>query len=572
MHVSRIALLILLVFGCSSVGGQAPASPVQPSVPNRPLVVANRFEPHSLGPKLYGTNGPLTTTRLFNAALSLFDVQGQARPYLAESLPQLNTSTWRVMPDGRMETTYPLRSGLTWQDGSPLTADDFTFAFRVYKDPGLGIFFSTPQDIIDSVLAPDARTVVVQWKSLYASAGGLTFQDLDPLPAHLLQGPFTDYLEGRSPKDAFGDNAYWTTDYIGAGPYKLDRWDPGVQMEGTAFAGHALGAAKITRLVVRFFVEENATLAAVLAGGQLDYTSRNTLRFEQFVQLKREWEPAGKGTAIVAPSTAVFLSLQQRPEYVGDDGLLDLRIRQAVAHAIDRPAINDGLYDSLGSPTETPVPPTVPFYPDLDRILTKYPLDLSRSSQLMADAGFTRDGEGFYANQQGRRFHLDFAVFSSSELERMQAILSDSWRRAGFDVRTVSMASQLFTQLETRATLPGLSYGLFTGETSLLSSEIGSPANKWAGSNRSGWSNPEHDRLWQAANATLDPNERGRDVAQMMSLVSRDLPGYPLYFLLTINTWVASLQGPDDEHQNAGFGQVSKATTTYWNIYDWTLK
>ena len=45
-------------------------------------------------------------------------------PYLATALPQLETDTWRVLPDGRMETTFVLRPGLTWHDGEPLTAED----------------------------------------------------------------------------------------------------------------------------------------------------------------------------------------------------------------------------------------------------------------------------------------------------------------------------------------------------------------------------------------------------------------------------------------------------------------
>ena len=50
--------------------------------------------------------------RIFNADLALIDDEGNPRPYLAESLPRLNTDTWRVFPDGRMETTYRLKACL----------------------------------------------------------------------------------------------------------------------------------------------------------------------------------------------------------------------------------------------------------------------------------------------------------------------------------------------------------------------------------------------------------------------------------------------------------------------------
>jgi len=116
-----------------------------------------------------------------------------------------------------------------------------------------------------------------------------------------------------------------------------------------------------------------------------------------------------------------------------------------------------------------------------------------------------------------------------------------------------------------------LAYSQGPSEGSYAAAEIGSAANGWAGLNRTGWTHPDYERLRAAADATLDPAERGRDVAQMMALVSEYLPGYPLYFAILVRTRVAALQGPDDETQTAGFGQVSKATTPYWNIHEWTL-
>jgi peptide/nickel transport system substrate-binding protein len=359
---------------------------------------------------------------------------------------------------------------------------------------------------------------------------------------------------------------------VGAGPYRLERWEPGLQLEGTAFDAHALGRAKIDRVVVRILIDENTTLAAVLTGGQLSYTQSFTLRFEHLLVLKNDWEPAGKGTAVAVPGAASYLNLQQRPEYVGDEALLDLRVRRALAHSLDRQALNEGVFNGIGFPTETVVPPATPFYPDLERAMTRHPLDANRASQLMSEAGFTRDADGLYANSQGHRFRLDFAIQASPELERMQAILSDNWRRRGFDVQPIVMGVPLFTELRTRHTLPGLAYALGPSEGSFAAAEIGSAANGWAGLNRTGWTNPDYERLRAAADTTLDQAERGRYVAQMMALVADNLPGYPLYFAILVRTRVAALRGPDDEVQTAGFGQVSKATTAYWNVHEWTLQ
>src|SRR5262245_37472952 len=130
-------MLVALLVGCAPAQSPTPANPAeQPSQapgPSRTLVVAHRHDPPTLAPKVASSN-TLNTTRLFNGALTLIDTHGMPQPYLAATVPQLNTDTWRVFPDGRMETTYRLRDGLTWQDGRPLVADDFAFALRVYKD------------------------------------------------------------------------------------------------------------------------------------------------------------------------------------------------------------------------------------------------------------------------------------------------------------------------------------------------------------------------------------------------------------------------------------------------------
>jgi peptide/nickel transport system substrate-binding protein len=567
------AVLTVLIVSCTPAQEPrqgAAESSAQPTS-NRTLVVAHRYEPSNLAPKVLQSNGTFNTARMFNAALSLIDEQGMPRPYLAETLPQLRTDTWRVFPDGRMETTYLLRDGLTWQDGAPLTADDFVFAYRVYTDPGLGNFISTPQDSMETVLAPDPRTIVVRWRTANPIAGSLGFEDLDPLPRHLLEPAYNDLTQGLASGEAFMASSVWTAGYVGAGPYKLERWEPGVHLEGSAFAGHALGKPKIDRMVVRIFIDENQTLAAIFAGGQLDYACCNTLRFSQFVTLEREWEPSGKGTAVVVPSTAVHLNLQQRPQFVGHEGLLDVRVRRALAHGVDRQALNDGVFDGLGAPTESPVPPNLPYSAEVDRLRAKYPLDLNRASQLMSEAGYTKDGGGLFADRQGRRFHIDFAVQSASEIERMQTILSDSWRQAGFEVRPEVFHPQVFTQLETRHTVPGLGYSLFTGEIAYTAAEVGTVANRWRGRNRTGWTSPEYDRLYDAWSAELDQTERGKYVAQMMALMSENVPGYTLYFAQAVAAWVSALQGPNDREASR-FGETSRPTTVYWDIQEWGFR
>ena len=103
-----------------------------------------------------------TTFRLFNATISQRDGQGTPRPQLATVLPELNTASWQVSPDGRMQTTYRLKPNLTWQDGKPFTAEDLVFTWTVLKRPELGVSGDFPQRLMQQVEAPDPLTLVVR--------------------------------------------------------------------------------------------------------------------------------------------------------------------------------------------------------------------------------------------------------------------------------------------------------------------------------------------------------------------------------------------------------------------------
>src|SRR5829696_5480615 len=212
--VRPLLLLVVALTACAPTSrpadqtSAAPA-PAQPSAPstanaNRPLNLAVKYEVNDLFPKRTGGASSAYTKRAFNAALALVDSDAAARPYLAEALPQLNTDTWQVNADGTMETTYVLRPNLTWHDGTPLTSEDFVFAYQVYTARGLGgTFFSNPQNLMEEVVARDNRTFVIKWKSLYPLAGALIEQLFEPLPKHLLESQLTAVQQDAAALDAF---------------------------------------------------------------------------------------------------------------------------------------------------------------------------------------------------------------------------------------------------------------------------------------------------------------------------------------------------------------------------------
>ncbi|HEY3118901.1 MAG TPA: ABC transporter substrate-binding protein, partial [Chloroflexota bacterium] len=266
MNWKQLVVLGALLSGAATACAGPAAQPGQASTTastKHILSMATRVEPAFVaGRGLTPTGLTLTTSlRLFNAGLVILDGGGTIQPYLSENVPALNTDTWQVFPDGRMETTYRLRSGLTWHDGTPLTANDMVFALQVFGTPAFGLAQLPPEGQIGEIVAQDERTILIRWSRLFPKADQLQYGNLAPMPRHLLE----QQLQSLDP-NTFLSLPFWTVEYVGAGPFRLDHWESGAYFDVSAFDGHALGRPQIDRIHVTFIGDANTALANLLSG------------------------------------------------------------------------------------------------------------------------------------------------------------------------------------------------------------------------------------------------------------------------------------------------------------------
>jgi peptide/nickel transport system substrate-binding protein len=501
--------------------------------------------------------------RLFNATLDYVDEAEQVHPYLAEAVPKLNSDTWRVFPDGRMETTYQLRPALTWHDGSRLTAEDFAFAWRVYATPEFGTASSAPIGEMEEVLAPDPSTVVIRWKRPYPEAAEMD-REFQALPRHILE-PHLQSLDALS----FVNHAFWTTEYVGLGPYRLDAWEPGAFIEGVAFDGHALGRARIQRIRVTFIPDANTALANLL-GGEAHFISDYVLAYQEGVTLESEWQGNNGGTVLWAPVLMRITHVQQRPEYASSPALLDVRVRKAFAHAVDVPAAVEALTGNKGLATYTLTSPAASYYPEVERAITKHPFDPRRTQQLMEEAGFHKGADGFFVSPPefgGEVFRVEAWHSAGAAWERENAILVDNLRRAGIDAVSKVTPAAMIRDAKARATTPGLATAGMGQDrwTNFTSDAIPGPDNRWHGNNRGAWSNPDYDRAYQAFNTSLDRSERIRHIAQMERVLTEQMGAIPYLFTVVVTAHTANLKGPTARRTpDAGVGPVRVHT------WEWT--
>ncbi len=570
--IVSILLLLTLTACAQPAAPSAPASngatPAEtaPRAP-RTLVLAIGNEPEILT-AVTGVSGSIAMPlRLFNAGVALKDERGNAQPYLAEALPQLNTDTWKVFPDGRMETTYRLKPGLTWHDGTSLAAEEFVFAWRLLGTPAFGTAGRAPISLMEEVLAPDPRTVVVRWKRPFPDAatmmGGGDF-DFTPLPRHILEGVFS-----AEHPEAFALHPFWTREFVGLGPFRLDRWEPGVVIEAAAFDGHALGRPRIDRLRIRFIKDPNTAVSSLLAG-EIQVTDETALNFAQGQVLKREWGARNMGDVLYVANNLNYAGVQLRPELANPKGLLDVRVRRAVAHAVDKNALNEALFEGGGMLADSLISPQVDYYPQVERAITTYAYDPRRAEGLMTEAGFTRGADGIFTHPVDGRFDAEvrYSDRGGAEAGVGAPVLQQIWRQAGFDTHLFAYPSVYQRDGQYRSQYPALDYTAGGNDESGVLHSVSTPyipkaENRWTGQNRGGWSNPDFDRVLEAYDVTLEPAQRIPQVVDMLKIVSDQLPWIPFYFNLRVIAHSSAL---------SGLKIAAPGATRAHNVHEWELK
>jgi peptide/nickel transport system substrate-binding protein len=553
-------LLALAVTGCASAGapsgGSSSAPGQRPAAPQPTVVIASRGEPDSLATLAFATgNGNFVIERIFNAAMLYIDEQALPQPYLAETLPKLNTDTWTVAPDGRMSTTWKLRPSLTWQDGHPLTADDFVFAYQVYSTPELGKSNDARVKAIEAVEAPNPSTVIIRWKVPYQDV--LKSYGWTPLPRHLLEEPLKT-LDAPS----FISHPFWLQDYVGAGPLKVTEYSPGAYLDMAAFEGHVLGKPKIDKWRMVFIANAPTGVANLLAG-TLHYAHSFVVGPDDGVNLEKQWAQNKGGEVLWSPTTIRMALIQARPEYADPKALLDVRVRKAIAYAWDTQTAIDELNYGRGIKTSTVTPPTAPYYPEIEKVITKYSYDPRMVGQMLGQVGYTMGPDGFYVDGSGKK--LSFGVWSSAGDKNVQeaAFYTDGARKAGIDAHQEIASVQQLNDGQFRALASGVSIrggGTYTG---FLSKEAAGPDNRWNGANRAGYSNPVYDRLYEQYTSTLDEAEQIKALAELERVFTEDVPAVMQYFQDTVTVRIAALKGPKNTAAPGVGGGVLR-------IHEWT--
>jgi peptide/nickel transport system substrate-binding protein len=398
---------------------------------------------------------------------------------------------------------------------------------------------------MQEITTPDSRTVVIHWRRLFPGAGTMysrTQSGFGPLPRHILEQSYA-----QENFEAFTNHPFWTDEFIGLGPYRLERWERGQEIDAVGFDHFVFGRPKIDRLRILVANDANVAVASLLSGDAhiaLDYA----LYYPEGAVLRQEWAANNRGTVLFSPTLFYFDQIQLRPDQVSTSALRDLRFRQALAHGLDKNGLNDALLGGTAVVTDGLLSPRASYYASIEPSITKYPYDPRRVQQILDGMGLQRGTDGYYLGLEGQPFQLDILSLVNPTSDSQNAIIVEGYRRMGLNAQGRILPAALFGDGQTRASMGAMQLtggsGFERAMGGLSTASISRPETRWQGSNRTAWSNPEYDRLWDLYNTTLDVATQVQLLAQMEKIISDDVPWIPLYYTPLITPYVTALTGP----------------------------
>ena len=372
------------------------------------VVLAMALEPPGLDPTAGAASAiaEITQYNIFET-LTKINSDGSVTPLLAES--------WEVSPDLRTYT-FKLRKGVKFQNGEPFNAQAVKFSFT-----RAGSEKSTNKDkrtfsSMEAISAMDDTTLVIVNKEL----------DPDFL---FLMGQATAIIV--EPKSA-DSNA---TKPVGTGPYKLDSWNKGSSVTLSKWDGYRNAASvKLKKATFRFISDPAAQVASLLAG-DVDAFPRVTPRGVPQFKSNPKFQVVVSGSRA---KTILAINNKKKP-------LDDVRVRRAIAMAIDRKAVIQGAGDGYGSPIGSHYVPGAPGYVDVTSVNAYNP---EQARALLKEAGITTPLELTltlppppYARQGGEVIAAELAKIGiTAKLQNVEWAqwLSGTYGAKNYDLTSIS--------------------------------------------------------------------------------------------------------------------------------------
>lgn len=392
-------------------------------------------------------------------------------------------SAWRYVNDTTIE--FDIRTGIKFHDGTPLRPEDVVFTVRRVTDPS----FASPQltwyDSIASAQVSGPSTVTLKTKTPYA-----------PLLAQLVNLSVVPkaYVETAG-------NQRFNQEPMGSGPFRFKAWQRGAQISLVANDGYWRGAPPFKAVEYRV-VPDVSTRIANLQTGRSDVTRR--LLPEEAATVKAD--PRLQVLSVATERISfLFMNAQSGPT-------ADVRVRRAIAYAIDRPTLIEALTEGYGKPVNVDLSPAVFGYTDQ---VKGYEFDPAKARALIKEAG---------AEEKQLIFPMS-PVYDRKLAEAIQQMLAD----VGLKVEIAMLDHPTF--MRRRQGRPDEAGNLALGRWSCACRDADGviyPRYR-TGTIWSKYSNPAFDAEVDAARIIIDEKSRLEHYRKAFEIMREDVPSIGLF-------------------------------------------
>lgn len=468
-------------------------------------------------------------------------------PGTLQVIPTVENGLWKVVGD-KMEITYLLRQGLKWQDGKPVTLNDWAYTLQVFMDP-LVPSVRTVEDKIDFTKGAGAYHIK-GFDILTSDSVKVYFKELDfranlwmPgsmeltgfYPQHILEKPYTE-MKSQQKSEIFIKDEILARKPIGLGPYKIREWIPATRMSLEKNSDFFFGLPLIDNIVIRFIPDTTSLLARVISGKDIDITPGG-------ISLSQGLSLATRPPENLKVNFVGGLAFSHIAFNLDNPILSDLRVRKALMHSIDRETISQSLFQG-----KQPVAHTIfasGHWASDNTNIIKYSYNQTEARKLLDEAGWKSGTDGFrYKNNE--KLALELRTTSGNrEREDVQSIIQKQLKEVGIDLDiSKNLPSAVFLGTEHFVMRKWPSMILFSwnfGPTSIADSiyrgdMIPKPENNWTGWNIYGWNNSEATELLKKASGEMSQIQRKEQLSRVQFLITKELPLIPLYFSTTVQT------------------------------------
>jgi peptide/nickel transport system substrate-binding protein len=447
------------------------------------LSVGMVLEPPGLDPTIGAASAirEVTYANLYQGLVHI-DAAGAVKPLLAKS--------WTVSPDG-LTYTFALQPSVKFHDGTPFDCSIVKFSY-------------------DRAVAPDSRNAQ---KGLFEPIASTSCPD--PMTAVVtLKHPSANFLFDMGWGDAvmLAPNSAATdvTHPVGTGPFKFRQWVKGDRVELERNPDYWGPAPKLSAVTFRFISDPSAATAAVMAG-DID-AFPNFPAPEALDQIKSD-----KRLTVQVGTTEgkTIMSLNDaRPPFN------DIRVRRALAMAIDRKSLIDGILSGYGEPIGSHYVPSDPGYVDL---VGTYPYDPAGARKLLAEAGI-KPG-----------FTMTITLPPPAYARRGGEIIAAELQQVGINAKLVPIEfaqwlDQVFKRSDFDATI--------IAHTEARDLDIYARDKYYFN-----YDSPAYKALYAKYLTTVDPQQQLDMLGQLQRKLAEDEPNVFLFALPKIGVWNAKLQG-----------------------------